>query len=74
MKDRTCATCKHQKGIFKHPWNKEEWAKGACNDLIGYGCAIEDVVENNGAIVFMDKDTGTCEVFEEDLNEKKSRP
>jgi hypothetical protein len=68
MSEMNCSNCKYQKGIFKHPWNKQEWAKGDCNELIAYGCSIEDITDRNGAIVLMESDTGRCEMHEFDAD------
>ena len=54
-----CCSCKWQRQIVKHPWNKNPMAKGRITELMGYGCAVPEMP----AIVFFDAEHSMCEMY-----------
>jgi len=57
---RCCCSCKYQKPIVGHPWNKNELTKGSITATIGYGCNAPDL----GATVFYEFEHSMCELHE----------
>lgn len=56
----TCRTCVHLSKIMKHPWNKQDFAKGRISEMIGYGCSVFN--EELQRIVFYETDAVSCEL------------
>lgn len=55
--DETCKNCISLKKVLKHPWN-EGVSKGKMTETFGFGCTLWN------HIVFLDKDTGSCEMHQ----------
>ena len=59
-----CCTCKYQRPIVCHPWNKHILTKGRITSIIGYGCNAPEM----SATVFFDSKHGMCEMYSDRNN------
>lgn len=59
--DKCCCSCKYQRPISGHPWNKNPYTRGSILNTIGYGCDVPDMPQ----IVLFDDQHGICEMWEE---------
>ena len=57
---RCCCSCRFQKPIVGHPWNKNELTKGPITRTIGYGCNAPEMDRT----VFFEFEHGMCEMHE----------
>ena len=53
-----CCICKNQFTLHKHPWNKDNYAKGPVTEVMGWVCKTDEL----GAC-FFDHLHGFCELF-----------
>jgi len=51
-----CCDCKHQREVFKHPFNVLI-GKGSITELLGYVCAFD------GNLIFKENIHGYCECY-----------
>jgi hypothetical protein len=54
-----CCSCRYQREIVGHPWNKREWTKRPITTIIGWGCASPEL----DRVVMFDKNHGMCEMY-----------
>lgn len=57
---RCCCSCRYQKPIVSHPWNKHELTKGSITHTIGYGCNAPEME----ATIFYEFEHSMCEMHE----------
>ena len=57
---RCCCSCRYQKPIVAHPWNKNGLTKGPITSIIGYGCNAPEIDRT----VFFEWKHGMCEMHE----------
>lgn len=67
-----CCLCIHQMPVVKHPWNKNDWAKGSISEKMGYVCLANADPRDEHTAMFSDRDHGACELFyHKDLRKQK---
>lgn len=60
-KGRCCCTCKWQRPISGHPWNKNiPQFNGSITDVVAWGCTVTDMP----TIVLFETEHGMCEMHE----------
>lgn len=59
IKGECCCSCRFQRPITGHPWNRNALTKGSIKRIIGYGCTVPDMP----AITFFDSKHGMCEMY-----------
>lgn len=57
---RCCCSCRYQKPIVGHPWNKNQLTKGKITSIIGYGCNAPEMP----ATIFYEFEHSMCEMHE----------
>ena len=57
---RCCCSCRYQKPIVAHPWNRNELTKGSISRTIGYGCNPPELEST----VFYEFQHSMCEMHE----------
>ena len=60
IKGMCCCNCQFQIPITGHPWNTNEFVKGSCSEIIGYGCMLPEMKR----ITFMEAEHSLCECHE----------
>ncbi len=66
-----CCKCEYQMIIRNHPRNRDV-GQGPLNTIMGHGCRILGLIDNDGSIVFNQYPHGMCEMFKEKIkNETK---
>lgn len=64
-----CTQCKYYFGVYKHPWNENEWSKGQIDEKMGDACAFDlfneplDSKTGIQRLFFSDREHGSCELF-----------
>jgi hypothetical protein len=59
LKGSCCCSCRYQRNIVGHPWNKREYTKRPITTIIGWGCAMPDI----DRVVMFDTKHGMCEMY-----------
>lgn len=67
-----CCNCISYVPVMKHPWNKNEIAKGPISEIMGYGC-LNNFEEPSPIkqVVFCDRGHGLCEMHTPKKHEEK---